>query len=128
MGGYAVGFHSRPKFTQDLDVWIECNADNASRMLAVFKDFGFSDMTVTMDDLKKQDTIIQLGVAPLRIDIMTGVSGLRFSSSYKKKIKGTYSGVSTHFVSVQDLLKNKRASGRENDLQDVQWIRKYAKK
>jgi hypothetical protein len=127
VGGYAVGFHSRPKFTQDLDFWIENSVENAERVKTVLNDFGFSGMDVSLDHLTKSDTVIQLGVPPLRIDLITGVDGLDFSTAYRNRVKGDFSGIAVSLISVGDLLKNKKAVGRDKDVQDVKWIKKYMK-
>jgi hypothetical protein len=125
--GYAVGFHSRPKFTQDLDVWIEPNEENADRVLKVLRDFGFGELEITVKDLTSPDRVIQLGSVPLRIDVVTSVSGLNFSKAFEAKVEGKYLGVSANFISVKDIIKNKKASGRKKDLEDIEWIKKYSK-
>ncbi len=128
VGGYAVGFHSRPKFTQDLDVWIERSQANAKKVLSVLNDFGFGELDITINDLANPDMIIQLGNAPLRIDLITELSGLSFSEAYSQKVKGNYLGVDTYFISQEDLIKNKSTAGREKDLEDIKWIKKYSSK
>lgn len=80
VGGYAVGFHSRPRFTQDIDFWIEARPDNARRISSFLKDFGFGELNLGLSDLPHPDRIIQLGYAPLWIDIITDLSGVDFKS------------------------------------------------
>jgi len=126
VGGYAVGFHSRPKFTQDIDFWIENSEENARKILSVLKDFGFGELDVTINDLTNPDMVIQLGYAPLRIDIITDLSGLNFSEAYARKAKGNYLGVDTYFISIEDLIRNKEIAGRDKDLLDVKWIKQYS--
>lgn len=126
VGGYAVGFHSRPKFTQDIDFWIENSEENARKILSVLKDFGFGELDVTINDLTNPDMVIQLGYAPLRIDIITDLSGLNFSEAYARKVKGNYLGVDTYFISIEDLIRNKEIAGRDKDLLDVKWIKQYS--
>lgn len=126
VGGYAVGFHSRPKFTQDIDFWIENSEENARKILSVLKDFGFGELDVTINDLTNPDMVIQLGYAPLRIDIITDLSGLNFSEAYSRKVKGNYLGVDTYFISIEDLIRNKEIAGRDKDLLDVKWIKQYS--
>ncbi len=92
----------------------------------VLRDFGFGDLEITEKDLTNPDIVVQLGYVPLRIDLMTGVSGLNFLEAFQKKVKGKYLGVTAYFISIPDLLKNKRASGREKDLQDIKWVLKYS--
>lgn len=128
VGGYAVGFHSRPKFTNDLDIWVDNSPENAGKVLNVLKVFGFEELDIRIEDLTSPDRVIQLGYAPLRIDIMMSVSGLNFNEAYQNRVKGKYLGVEAHFASIDDILQNKKSSGRTKDLEDINWIRKYHKK
>jgi hypothetical protein len=125
IGGYAVGFYSRPKFTNDIDVWIDNSLANALKVLQVLKDFGFEELDITTKDLSDPDKVIQLGVAPLRIDIITGLA-IDFNSAYKNKTIGNYLGVKTHFISRDHLIKTKKLAGRKKDLDDIDWILKYS--
>lgn len=127
VGGYAVGFHSRPKFTNDIDIWINKSEENAHRMLTVLEDFGFGSLEINLEDFTANDRVIQLGHAPLRIDVMTSISGVEFSEAYKEKMEGIYLGIKTFFISLDQILQNKKASGREKDLQDIKWLKKYSK-
>ena len=128
VGGYAVGFHSRPKFTQDLDIWIAPTEENAQRLLRVLQDFGFGELEITTADLTNPDRIIQLGYVPLRIDILTSLTGIDFSKAYHARVEGSYLGVKAYFISLDDILENKRQSGRKKDLEDIEWIKKYTKR
>ena len=127
VGGYAVGFHSQPKFTQDIDFWIRNNEKNIDKLLRVLTEFGFADLNIKAEDLKENDTILQLGVPPMRIDILTGVSGLEFNDAFERRVCGIYHGVPAQFISIPDLINNKKASGRKKDLQDIDWIKRYGK-
>ena len=100
VGGYAVGFHSRPRFTNDIDIWIDNSKENAEKLLRVLDDFGFGGLDIGLTDLTSTDQVIQLGNAPLRIDIMTGVSGLKFYEAYENHVKGRYFGINTYFASI----------------------------
>jgi predicted nucleotidyltransferase len=127
IGGYAVGFHSKPKFTHDIDIWIESNKENAKRVLQVLNDFGFGGLDITIEDLTNPEKFIQLGREPLRIDILISISGVEFKDAYKNKVRGNYLGINIDFISVNDLIKNKKATCRKKDIDDVEWIKKYAK-
>ena len=94
----------------------------------VLKDFGFGDLELTVYDFTVDDNIIQLGVEPLRIDLMTSISGLEFDQAYARKIEADYFGMKTSIISLSDILKNKRSSGRKKDRDDLKWIEKYSKK
>lgn len=125
VGGYAVGFHSRPRFTNDLDIWIENSSDNAKRMLAVLCAFGFEQIDITIADLTDPDKVIQLGVSPMRIDLITGL-GIDFDLAFRHKIIAHYLGVNAYFVSLEHLLELKKISGRKKDLDDIDWIQTYS--
>ncbi|MFC2088812.1 hypothetical protein ACFLSX_04355 [Calditrichota bacterium] len=127
VGGYAVGFHSRPKFTHDIDIWINNTKKNAGKIIQVLIDFGFTNLDITIEELSTANKIIQLGNEPMRIDLMTSVSGLDFDTSYKRKITGKYYSVNANFLCVADLLKNKSECGRKKDLFDIDWIQQYKK-
>ena len=127
VGGYAVGFHNRPKFTNDIDIWINKSEENAHKMLAVLKDFGFGSLEINLADFTTKDRVIQLGHAPLRFDVMTSISGVEFSEANKEKMEGIYLGIKTFFISLDQIMQNKKASGREKDLQDIKWLKKYSK-
>ena len=125
-GGYALSYHSRPKFTQDIDFWIGMGNENANKILTVLEDFGFADLDIAIEDLTSVNRIIQLGREPLRIDLLTSIDGLHFIEAYKKRVSVDYLGVPTFILSLADLIKNKKASGRKKDLQDLEWIEQYS--
>jgi predicted nucleotidyltransferase len=127
VGGYAISFHSRPRYTEDIDFWIDSQLDNARKIITVLHEFGFGQLDITPEDLNKPDQIIQLGYAPLRIDLLTSVDGLIFDNAYKKRVKFKYSGVEATIISRDDLILNKKSSGRKKDLSDLDWIEQYAK-
>jgi hypothetical protein len=88
-----------------------------------------SSLSITVDDLTSRDRVIQLGVAPLRIDIMTSIEGVEFEKAYENSTKITYWGIkNVFFISYNDLVKNKKTIGREKDLEDLKWLRKYSKR
>jgi hypothetical protein len=128
VGGYALGYHSRPKFTQDIDFWIGRNQSNAQKVLTVLEEFGFGELDITIRDLISENKIIQLGNAPLRIDIITDVTGLDFKAAFKKRVSALYLGVTASFISLSDLITNKKSSSRQKDLEDLNWIERYVEK
>ena len=125
VGGYALSYHSRPKFTQDIDFWIDIDRENAKKVLQVLDDFGFGNLGISIEDLMTAEKILQLGVEPLRIDLLTSVDGLHFDQAYKVKVRGNYFDVTADIISLDDLIKNKKASGRKKDLHDLDWIEQY---
>lgn len=119
VGGYAFAIHAEPRFTKDLDVFIKADQENASKVLQVMKDFGFESISLTVDDLTTPDQVIQLGYPPLRIDILTGISGVNFDNAWKNKVEGKYDGQIAYFIGKDDLRNNKIATGRESDKLDA---------
>jgi predicted nucleotidyltransferase len=128
VGGYAVSYYSRPKFTNDIDVWIDNSETNAEKVLKVLTEFGFEDLDIDKEDLFNPNMIIQLGYAPIRIDLLMGIKQLKFAEAYRHRTKGQYLGAKADFISLKDLIKNKKACGRDKDLLDLKWLKKYSKK
>jgi predicted nucleotidyltransferase len=120
VGGYAIAFHGYPRYTKDIDLWILMEKSNAESILKTLDEFGFSGIGITVEDLNTPETVIQLGYPPNRIDLMTEVSGLTFEECYDKKIEITVEGTSVSFIDLESLKKNKKASGRHQDLADLE--------
>ena len=119
IGGYAVAIHARPRFTDDLDVFVDADRSNAKSVLATLKDFGFGDVGIGLDDLTKADQVIQLGFPPFRIDILTSISGVSFSAAWERKVTGKYGKQTVFFIGKLDLIASKKGTGRKRDLEDV---------
>jgi len=128
VGGYALSFHSKPKFTKDIDFWIDPQPDNAEKIFKVLSDFGFGQLDITIDDLTDLNKVIQLGKEPLRIDLLTSIDGLTFEMAYENRVIGNYFDIKANIISQEDLILNKKSSGRKNDLYDLSWIEQYGKK
>ena len=124
VGGYAFSFHAEPRYTKDIDFFVDGTEENAERLLNVLSEFGFKDIALKKDDFTKPGNIIQLGVPPVRIDLMTSVTGLDFAPAWENRITGTYGSVSAFFISKPDLIQNKIATGRKQDLSDVEKLQK----
>ena len=120
VGAYALAAHGYPRATMDIDIWVMPSPDNAEAVLKALRRFGAPLHGLSAGDLQKDDTIFQIGVAPRRIDIITGVSGLRFAETFEHSSEVRIEGVPVHIPSVDDLIRNKRASGRTKDLADVE--------
>ena len=119
VGGYAVAYHGHPRFTGDIDLFVESSADNADRILAALHQFGFGDLELTAQDFQHPDNIVQLGMPPNRIDLLTSLSGVSFEQVWQARLKTELDGLPVCFISKDLLLQNKRASGRAKDLADV---------
>jgi hypothetical protein len=120
VGGYAVGIHGHPRYTGDLDIWLLPEKENAKRIIQSIIEFGFASLKISETDLLKEETIIQLGYPPLRIDLLTSIDGVKFQECYPNRKTITLDGLPVNFIGYQDLLKNKKASGRHQDLGDIE--------
>lgn len=120
VGGYALAFHGYPRFTKDIDLWILPNPENAERILAVLHDFGFAPLDLAVEDFILPNKVIQLGQPPNRIDIMTSISGVNFEECYQATIEIELDGIVVRFIGLEDLIKNKRSTGRLRDLGDIE--------
>ena len=119
VGGFAVGLHGYPRYTGDFDVWVEASSENGKRIVSVLNEFGFSSLKIKAEDFTKEGIIHQFGYPPLRIDILTGVSGLTFQDCFKRKKKMRLGGKVLNVIHLNDLKLNKLKSGRPEDLFDV---------
>ena len=120
VGAYALAAHGYPRATMDIDIWVMPSPQNAEAVLRALRRFGASLDNLTREDLQKDGTIFQIGVAPRRIDIITAASGLQFEETYGRSLSVNIEGVEVHIPSIDDLIHNKRALGRTKDLADVE--------
>jgi predicted nucleotidyltransferase len=127
VGAHALAFHGRPRHTGDLDIWIKPSHENASKIVEVIRDFGFSSLGLIEGDFLKENYVTQLGYPPLRIDILNSISGVSFDEAYINKVNGEVDGLQVNFINVAEFIKNKAATGREKDLGDIASIKKYNK-
>ena len=126
VGAAALAVHGRPRYTGDVDFWIECNPGNAKRMQNVLENFGF--IGTEPADFQLPDQIIQLGRPPNRIDILTGLTGVIFASCWKRRQVRNVEGIRLPFLDLQSLRVNKRATGRPQDLADLKCLPRPKKK
>ncbi len=121
VGGYAVTFHSQPRFTKDLDVWVDPTPDNAVRVYAALAAYGAPLTThgVAVDDFARPGVVYQIGLPPNRIDILTAVDGLQFTDCWPRRAVSTYGPQPVAYLAKTDLIKNKRTVGRPQDLLDA---------
>jgi predicted nucleotidyltransferase len=120
VGGYAVAYHGYPRYTKDIDVWVWMDPENAARVVKTLQDFGFGSLGLKADDFLETDTIIQLGYAPNRIDLIMGVLGVTFEECYSQREIEEIDGVRLCFIDLENLKKTKRASGRSQDIADIE--------
>ena len=120
VGGYAVALHGNPRYTKDLDIWIEPSPDNAKKILNALGKFGFSSLELEVKDFLEKDQIIQLGYPPNRIDLLTTLTGLNFEKCYRSRVQVKIQDIFINFIDIENLKKNKRATGRTQDLADIE--------
>lgn len=120
VGGYAFALHAHPRYTGDLDVFVRASEHNARRVIEALADFGFELSSLTWKDLTVSGRVVQLGFPPLRIDIMTAIDGVAFDDAWSRKVESRYGKEAVFFISKSDLIANKRASGRKQDLIDLE--------
>ena len=120
VGGYALAFHGAPRFTEDIDFYVAVNPDNARRLQQVIRDFGFGETGLSEADFLQKDQVIQLGVAPNRIDLLTGLSGLTWSEAWESRQQIELDGLELSVLGREALIRNKRATGRTQDLADAE--------
>ncbi len=128
VGSYAVGLHAIPRYTKDLDIWVEPSTENAHRIVAALEDFGFASLSLTVDDFSTPGQVIQLGHEPVRIDVITSIAGCTFEEAWATKETETYDTETIYFLGYDALVKSKIAAGRSQDLADLEKLRKFAKK
>ena len=120
VGGYALAIHGAPRFTEDIDFLIQVSTDNADRLIRVIDTFGFGDLGIERDDFLKLNYVIQLGMAPNRIDLLTGIDGTTWEESWKASAAYELGGLPIQVIGKEQLIKNKLASGRTQDLADAE--------
>jgi len=119
VGGYAQAYHGRPRFTGDIDVLVRPSRENGVRLEAALAQFGFAQLGLSEDDFVSEGQVIQLGVAPNRIDILTSITGCQFEEVWRTRIAAELAGVSVNMIAKAGYIKNKRATGRAQDLADL---------
>ncbi|MEM7593559.1 MAG: hypothetical protein AAF383_18945 [Cyanobacteria bacterium P01_A01_bin.83] len=120
IGGYAVAIHGYPRYTKDIDIWIETSLENAEKLMITLTGFGFGSLGLTTEDFQTSDQIIQLGYPPNRIDLITTPDGIDFETCYQEKIEVNIDNIPVNFIDLDNLRKNKQASGRLQDLADLE--------
>ena len=118
--GYAVAVHGHPRYTKDIDIWIQVSEDNATRIINAIEKFGFGSLQLKKEDFLEPDQIVQLGYAPNRIALISQADGLDFEKCYPDHIEVEIEGVKVNFIDLENLKKNKKASGRLQDLADLE--------
>jgi hypothetical protein len=119
VGGYAVGYYGYPRATADMDIWVATNPANAGKVVAVLKRFGFDVPQLSPNLFLSEGQVIRMGVPPVRLEILTSISGVSFEECYAERVTVDLDGVSVNLISLKHLKINKKASGRYKDLDDL---------
>jgi hypothetical protein len=120
IGGYAVGYHGYPRATADMDIWVAIHPENAKKIVDALREFGFDLPELNADLFMKDKQIVQMGIPPVKLEIVTSISGVEFSECYKERVIDTLNGVEANLINLKHLKINKKASGRYKDLADLE--------
>jgi hypothetical protein len=120
IGGYAVAYHGYPRATEDMDIWVASRPDNAQRIVRVLRAFGFDVPELNEGLFLKADSIVRMGVPPLRLELSTTIAGVDFDECYKGRVTESLDGIPVSLINLRDLKKNKKATGRFRDLDDLE--------
>lgn len=124
IGGYAVGLYGYARATVDMDVWISRDSENAKKVFFALKEFGFPVADISADEFTEQGVVFQMGVPPFRLDILTSISGVEFNPAFARRRRMQIDGIEISVISLADLRENKAASGRPQDLNDLQKLKR----
>ncbi len=128
VGAYAVAFYAIPRYTKDMDIFVEASKENAVKILKALNDFGFVDSGLSGDDFSKEGSIVQLGYEPVRIDIVTSIDGCTFNEVWKNRTTGKYGKERAYFIGIDELIKNKSTLKRKQDEVDTEILLSVKKK
>jgi len=120
VGGYALAFYGAPRFTGDIDVFVKRDRENAVRIMKVLERFGFGTLKLTEEDFLAANNVIQLGLPPVRIDLITSISGVSWQEAEASKEPGSYGDVPVYYIGKTQYIANKRATGRAQDIADIE--------
>lgn len=119
IGGYAVGYYGYPRSTADMDIWVAINPDNAQKIVTTLQEFGFNTPDLSIELFLQENKIVRMGIPPMRLEILTTISGVEFENCYKNKTVAQIDNLDVHLINLSDLKQNKQASGRHKDLDDL---------
>lgn len=122
IGGYAVSYYGYPRSTGDMDIWIAINLENATKIVAALQEFGFGVPELQVDLFLQENKVIRMGVPPLRLEILTSISGVDFQECYEQRMITEIDGIEVNLISLSHLKINKQASGRFKDLDDLEHL------
>lgn len=124
IGAYAVAFHKKPRYTKDMDIFVEPSVENGKKIIEALNEFGFESLHLSEKDFAEKGSIIQLGYEPVRVDIITEIAGVSFYEAWDNRTEGTYGNEMVFFIGLKELIKNKEKSGRRQDVVDLDLLKK----
>jgi hypothetical protein len=122
IGGYAVSYYGYPRTTGDIDIWVAIHPENARQLVVSLQEFGFDSPDLTIELFLQEKSMVRMGVPPMRIEILTTISGVRFEDCFAKKVVDILDGVEVNLINLEHLKENKKASGRFKDLDDLEHL------
>lgn len=120
VGAHALAYHGAPRYTGDMDILVRADAENSRRILDALDEFGFSSLGLTIEDFTTLDQVVQLGVAPVRVDLVTSITAVSWEEAAAGRVEGNYGDVAVHFIGRKEFIINKRALGRKKDQADLE--------
>lgn len=123
VGAHALAAHGRPRYTGDIDIWVRPHRENIDRLITALDAFGFGSLGISAQDFAEPQAMVQLGYPPARIDLMTTIDGVAFAEAYEHRSTFDAGGMALPVISIDDLIRNKLATGRSKDLADVEALR-----
>ena len=120
VGAYALAYYGAPRYTGDMDILVRADLENARRILSALEEYGFGSLGLRNEDFSSPDKIIQLGVVPVRVDIITSITGLSWEEAAASRENGNYGDVVVHYLGKRAFIRNKQALGRKKDLADLE--------
>jgi len=123
VGGWAVVYHAEPRYTKDLDIYVDAARDNSERLKRALEEFAGPLPELSIEDLADPSRIIMMGRPPMRVDIIKAIDGVRFETAWKNRVRASLGGVRINLIARRDLIRNKRASGRPQDLLDLEVLK-----
>lgn len=123
IGAYAVAFYKKPRYTKDMDILVEASVENGKKIVEALNEFGFESLNLSEEDFAEKGNIVQLGYEPVRVDILTSITGVSFREVWRNKTTGTYGKENVFFVGLKELIRNKEKTGRKQDLVDLDLLK-----
>jgi hypothetical protein len=128
IGAYALAFYARPRYTKDMDIWVEPSLENAGRILVALREFGFGSLQLSEEDFTETGQIIQLGCEPVRVDLITSIEGMDFQEVWKNRSMGQFGQQQVPFIGLNDLVACKKTSDRSQDRADLELLQELLDK